>query len=450
MERFLRWRCKIAEILIEHRWLLLIGLAVAALLFEILENINAQNPVDVHFVREILFFGGIYPLVTLWLMNDLLAVQTERNNLAWQQKLARQLNQKLGQAKSSQEMYDAMVAFPEAVVPVVGVLLYRPTGESGEMKLVAEHWLGQGNAPLQVLPTLSRNFCDAAAHLPGRGVHPLISRPFMHEAQVKGYCLPLLHQETMMALLHLYLPQTHTLAAEQITMLNTTAPTMALALDTTLVQNVASLQAAATRQERERIARHLHDTLGHKLAYLQVKVSQLSTDSSLMGITEIQQDLQRIRDISHEAYEQVRQTILTMQAESLPELTDALLTQAETVAQQSQIALRFSVDGDPQPIPPLVYRKILFIIREALNNIQRHAQATILDLCVAWAKDTLIINVKDNGTGFDPRLEPDFGHFGLLIMTQRALEIKSELSVTSAPGQGTHISLRYRLAYPLA
>ena len=450
MEQLLRWRKKVAATLIEHRWLLLLMLGAFVLLFEILENMNVHNPIDVHFVRELLFFGGLYPLVTFWLTNGLLAAQAERNSLAWQQKQERQLSQKLGQAQNSQELYETIVAFPESVAPVLGVLLYRPIPESGEMKMVAEHWLGQGEPPSQTFPTLSRNFCDAAAHLPSRGIHPLLSRPFMTQAAVKGYCLPLFHHHTILALVHLYLPLDHNLTADQMAILNFAAPTMALALDTTILQDMASVQAAATRKERERIARHLHDTLGHKLAYLQVKVSQLATDRTLMGITTIQQDLERIRDMSNEAYEQVRQTVLTIQAESLPELTDALLAQAETVAQQANLELRFLVDGDPQPLPPLAHRKILFILREGLNNVQRHAQATILDICVAWAKDVLIINLKDNGQGFDPRIDPEYGHFGLLIMAQRASEIKSELSVTSAPGKGTHISLRYRLAYPLS
>lgn len=450
MEQLSRWRKKVAATLIEHRWLILLVLGVFVLLFEILENMNAHNPIDVHVVRELLFFGGLYPLVTFWLMNGLLTAQSERNSLAWQQKQERQLSQKLGQAQNSQELYETIVAFPESVAPVAGVLLYRPAPESDEMKMVAEHWLGQGNAPSQVLTTLSRNFCDAAAHLPGRGLHPLLSRPFMTQAAVKGYCLPLFHHQTIIAVIHLYLPLAHDLTADQVALLNFAAPTMALALETTISQDAASVHAAATRQERERIARHLHDTLGHQLAYLQVKVAQLTADNSLIGITTIQQDLARIRDIANESYEQVRQTILTMQAASLPELTEAMLTQAEAVAQQANMELRFLVDGEPEPIPPLDHRKILFIIREALNNVQRHAQATILDLGITWAKDCLLISLKDNGVGFDPRLEPDFGHFGLAIMTQRAVEIKSDLAITSAPGQGTQICLRYRLAYPLA
>ena len=448
MKYLLPWRKKVAATLIERRWLLLLMLGAAAFLFEILENIDVGNPLDVHLVREVLFFAGLYPLVTFWLLNDLLVAQAERNSLAWQQKQERQLSYKLGQAQSSSELHETIVAFPELVAPVVGVLLYRPIPESGEMKMVAERWSGQGESPSQAVPTLSRNFCDAVVHLPGRGLHPLLSRPFMTQAAVKGYCLPLFHHDTIIALIHLYLPLAHNLTTDQMSVLNFTAPTMVLFLDTTISQNVASLEAAATRKERERLARHLHDTLGHQLAYLQVKVAQLTADNALMGIQTIQQDLARIRDISNEAYEQVRQTILTMQAESLPELTDALLAQAEVVAQQSNLELRFMVEGEPNPLPPLAHRKILFIVREALNNVQRHAQATILDLCVAWAKDALVINLKDNGAGFDPRLEPDYGHFGLAIMTQRALEIRSELSVSSAPGKGTHICLRYRLAFP--
>jgi two-component system nitrate/nitrite sensor histidine kinase NarX len=134
-----------------------------------------------------------------------------------------------------------------------------------------------------------------------------------------------------------------------------------------------------------------------------------------------------------------------MQAENLPELTDAVLTQAETIAQQANLELHFMVEGDPWPLPPLAHRKILFIIREALNNVQRHAQATIVELSVAWAPDALEITLIDNGAGFSPQIDPEYGHFGLSFMALRAQEIQAELSVTSSPGHGTHVHLRYRL-----
>jgi signal transduction histidine kinase len=445
MEQFLRLRKKLAAAFIERRWLLLAALGASALIFEIVENFDTGDPVNIHFAREVIFFGAIYPLVTLWLLHDLSAVQAERNRLAWQQKNERQLNQVLGQSQNPHDLYQTVISFPESIVPVSGSVLYLPLTEGNEMNVVAERWPGGGERPSQLFPTVNGNFCSTAAHIPGRGLHQLKSHTFMTKAGIKGYCLPLFHQETIAGSLHLYIPAEDEFTADQIAVLNRAAPTMGQALNTRVNENVARVEAAATRKERERIARHLHDTLGSKLAYLQVKVEQLATENSLAGIPAIRDELGDIRDACNEAFEEMRQTMQAIQAESLPELTDAIFNQAAAIAQQGNLELRFKVDGDPQPLPPLAHRKILFIIREALNNVQRHARATIMDLSVAWANEGLVVTLNDNGKGFDPHVEPKQGHFGLLIMAQRAVEIKSDLMVISSPGRGTHVRLHYCL-----
>ena len=445
MRYFLRFRENIVTAIIQRRWLLLLLLGAAALTFEILENYNVNNPVDVHLVREVLFFGAIYPLVTAWLLNKLLSVQAERNSIAWQQQRSRQLKQELMHAQDLEGLYQIIVSFPESIAPVIGTILFRPTPDSAALEIAAERWLVHAERPSLPL-TIDVNFCGAAVHIPDRGLHPFLSRHLLAGASPHGYCLPLFHGVQILGLLHLYLPAAKNLTSDQINILNQTGSAMALALGSAVPQNVAFLQAVAARHERELIARHLHDTLGQSLAYLQVKLNKFTTDNMLLGISSIQQDLERMRDISHEAYEQVRQTVLAMQADSDLNLTDALLAQARAIADQAGLELRFFTDGQCQPLPPLVQRKILFIFREALNNVWRHAQATAVDLSIAWATDTLTVNLRDDGSGFDPRTISDIGHFGLLIMAQRAEEIKGDLSVTSAPGKGTHVRLRYALS----
>jgi Flp pilus assembly protein TadD len=82
---------------------------------------------------------------------------------------------------------------------------------------------------------------------------------------------------------------------------------------------------------------------------------------------------------------------------------------------------------------------------EWVKQWHQNARATIMDLSIAWAREALAVTLNDDGKGFEANVEPEQGHFGLLIMAQRAAEIKSDLMVISAPGRGTHVSLRYCL-----
>lgn len=205
-------------------------------------------------------------------------------------------------------------------------------------------------------------------------------------------------------------------------------------------------RAVAIREERERISRHLHDTIGQSLAYLQLNLTKFTAPGMFVEASSMRRDLERMRDISNEAYQQVRQTVLTMQENGSLNLAEALSKQAQEIAEQAELELDFFTEGQAHHLPPLVQRKIQFIFREALHNIKRHAHATAVSLCLTWQPKVLIIDLKDNGAGFDTRKDVPYGHFGLLIMAQRAEEIAAELTITSAPGKGTHVYLRYPFA----
>jgi signal transduction histidine kinase len=317
-----------------------------------------------------------------------------------------------------------------------------PDGE-GQV-VAAERWSFYGKRPSTLPTTISASYCGAALHASDSGLHPFIES--VNDTSLHAYCLPLFYANQEPDFLHLYLPPMKNLTSDQIAILNQTALAMTLALGLAASSDVEILQAAAARDERKRMARHLHDSLGQKLAYLQLKLTTLTTDDVLSNISSIQQDLERMRNIANEAYGEVRQTLQTLQVEDEASLAEALLAQAATMAQQAQFDLNHFIDGRSQTLPPLVQRKILFIFREALNNVQRHAQATAVDLAITWHPDSLCIQLRDDGNGFDTQNGSSNGHYGLIIMAQRAEEINSDLTITSAPSRGTQVTLRYPLS----
>lgn len=448
MNSLMRLRETMVTAFIEKRWLLLILFAGATLIFEILENYDVDNPINVHLVHEVLFFGLIYPLLTVLLINRLLALQAERNSFARQLERSRQFKQEVMQAKDLDEVEKIIISFPEKIAPVAGVVLYKAGLERGELRLAAERWVISGKRPSNLSAAIPDDFCGVAFHLPDLGLHPFALHNAAPEEQLHGYCLPLFHSDKGPSLLLLYLPQMKFLTADQIGILNQTALAMTLALGTGPHQDVKQLQDVAALHERERIARYLHDSLAQTLSFLQSRLTNLTSEAMLLDVSSLQRELKQMRDASNEAYNQVKETILAMRVEGDVDLSESLITQAKTMLKEADVGFRYFLEGQPKAVSAMVHRKIKFIFREALHNIQRHAKATAVDLVITWTENSINVYLKDNGIGFDTHNGHTKGHFGLVIMAQRAEEIQADLSITSAPGRGTHVYLRYPLPEP--
>jgi signal transduction histidine kinase len=444
MKSFQRFSRRLATSLLNHRWLIIVSLGISTLLFEWLEHWGENDPVDAHFVREILFFGIIFPVAIGLLLNRLLRTQDEHHTILRQQGWDKQFQQQARYATHWDERLRVIVYFPELIAPVAGVVLFKQIREDQGWQQVAASWFGDnGNGVLEETAVTPAP-CGLNEHLPEYGIHPMSSPPPL-VPDLHGYCLPLWHNNRLIGLLQLYLPEAVQLSDEQIGIFNHLAPAMALALDTAVPENPEFLQAEAARQERERLARQLHDTLGQHLAYLRLKLDQLTMEELLQQEPAILQDLERMRDIANEAYEQTRHAIITLEPDGPSKLVADLLRQAQLTAEQADFALKHQIAGTAVPLPLLAQQKILGIFREALTNIQRHAQAKNVELTIVWSKTDLMIALADDGVGFNTNDSLQPGHFGLLIMQQRAEEIQGQLSIASKPEQGTSVTLQYPL-----
>lgn len=442
MKREIHFGNYLAEIIFAHRWVLLFLLGCSALAFELLEHAHEDNFVDAHFIREIIFFAVLYPLAFGWLLDFMLNIQAERNQLQWQQELVQRLNRYLSQAKDSDNLYQIIASFPETVAPILGVCVFILLREDeARLNLAASRW-AVSTRQLMVPAEITRDYCGFSAHAPGYGLHPLAAQKQMMSMALGGYCLPLFHGESLTGVLHLYGPQSMPLTAVEVDNLNAVAAMIAWALYSKSPQNAAAVQAATKLEERRHIARHLHDTLAQNLAYLQVKLDVLAETNLEASISTIQQELDRMGAIASQAYEQVRQIMHELQSPASNELAQELVEMARTAAAQAGFDLNVSADGRPMPVSSLVQRKILFIFREAMANVQRHARATAVALSLVWEVDTLMVRLEDNGIGFEAPQAADPDRFGLVIMSQRAKEIGAELYISTEPGKGTAVILQ--------
>jgi signal transduction histidine kinase len=202
------------------------------------------------------------------------------------------------------------------------------------------------------------------------------------------------------------------------------------------------IENQATLQERNRIAREIHDSVGHTLTAQSIQLENVALwlPENLPRATG---HLQTARVLGKEALQNVRQSVATirqppLQEQSLPEALAKLLQDFERttgirVASHLQLA---------QPLPMEMAIALYRIVQEATTNIAKHSQATQVDLSLSEQAQTIVLVIKDNGQGFDPAVNTT--GFGLQSMRERSEAFGGTFEVTSQPQRGCYL----RLALP--
>lgn len=224
----------------------------------------------------------------------------------------------------------------------------------------------------------------------------------------------------------------------------------AIALENTRLIEASKQQAEenASLAERERLAANLHDNLAQNLGAMHLSVNMLADDIATgkdemaqLRIIELQKNLQQ-------AYAQVRMA-LTGLREPEPD-NDEFITAVYTLLAdfETQTGLSVQFDRDEKEeirLTAVAQKQALHIIREALTNIRRHAQANHVQLAILQNKETFTLTIVDDGIGFDPNQVNSPHHLGLTIMRTRAARCQGQLTVRSIPAQGTHISATFSI-----
>ncbi|MGI8830074.1 MAG: ATP-binding protein [Candidatus Limnocylindria bacterium] len=196
--------------------------------------------------------------------------------------------------------------------------------------------------------------------------------------------------------------------------------------------------AAAGLEERARLAREIHDGLAQDLWYAKLKQSRLA---QLVGFQDEAQRLnEEVEGAIDAALAEARHAIAAMRegADAGP-LLDMLARQADDFSDRFALRAELISDGPMPELGPRAQAETLRIVQEAMTNARRHADATVVQIRVAREGDRLRVSISDNGRGFKPA---DVARgFGLDSMRQRAIVIGGELSVMSAPQNGTIVEL---------
>jgi len=199
---------------------------------------------------------------------------------------------------------------------------------------------------------------------------------------------------------------------------------------------------AAVEEERRRLSRDLHDSLGHSLGYLHLKLDQLTSDGSLQDVAAVRQELEQMRQVVDDAYAQTRGALATLKAGASTDLATAIMESASAVGQRAGLQVQVASEGQAGSLSPHVRSEILTLFREGLVNVEQHAHARRVDIRLAWTSDALTVKLSDDGSGFDLDALPANGHYGLAIMQERAQNIGGQLVIQSEPGAGARLILQ--------
>lgn len=197
-------------------------------------------------------------------------------------------------------------------------------------------------------------------------------------------------------------------------------------------------------QERERIARELHDTLIQSVTGLTLHVraaaNQLPAGTALRDRLELA--LTRANDVVTEGRDRVAE--LRMHQGAVVSLDSALANACQTMDDAlTGPSCSLEVTGIPRGLNPLVAEEAERVVREALNNALRHAGAQVIQVMLNYDQDALRLMVRDNGHGFEGASEAAAerpGHFGLAGMRERAVRMGGQLKINT-DSQGTRVEL---------
>lgn len=202
---------------------------------------------------------------------------------------------------------------------------------------------------------------------------------------------------------------------------------------------------AAVLQERNRIAREIHDNLAQEILGISVQL-EIVARTMAAAPDAARRHLDRARALVRSSVAEARRYVWDLRSQSLDErdLPAALAEMTRRLTAESGVQTQFSVGGTFRPLGPQVENNLLRIGQEAVGNAVRHAQAKTVTVSLDFGTREVRLEVRDDGRGFDAEGYDGGkgGHFGLVGMRERAEQMGGEAHVNSEPGAGTEVVVR--------
>lgn len=235
----------------------------------------------------------------------------------------------------------------------------------------------------------------------------------------------------------------HPFNLDEISLLASIADHLGLIVENARLHRQAQL--AAVLEERARMARDLHDSATQTLFSAAIFADTCLALAKSDNRDQLQHYLQRLTLATHQTLREMRLMLYQLRPASMQHkgLAEALQERLETIERRAGIEVKFFFSRRLR-LNPQTEEALYWIANEALNNATRHSAATQMEVSVRRRAGCAVLQVSDNGNGFDPAA-PKRGGMGLISMRQRAEKAGGVIEITSAPRKGSTVTVRIPL-----
>ena len=228
-------------------------------------------------------------------------------------------------------------------------------------------------------------------------------------------------------------------------------------------QLLTQAREAGAGDERQRMAREIHDTLAQGLTGI---ITQLEAAQQTASGAEHERRIGNAKRLARDSLAEARRSVQALRPQALEDskLPDALADEVTRWTATSGVPAEVRTTGDPRALHPEVEVTLLRVAQEALANVAKHAAASHAWVTLSYMEDVVTLDVRDDGSGFaqpgksqaaESQAEESTagstagGGFGLIAMRQRVNRLAGQLEIESEPGAGTAVSASLP-AIPLA
>jgi len=256
---------------------------------------------------------------------------------------------------------------------------------------------------------------------------------------------PLKSKNRALGALHLFARAPRHFTSDDIALLECIGNQIGVAVEN--ARNAQRVEQMAIVEERNRLAREIHDSLAQALGYLNLKTEMVEGAIERGEIESARTEVADVRRVVRDACYDVRESIdgLRTRWSDGSGLIPAVAAYVHEFGQRAGLLTEYVVaDGDVR-LAPVVQAEVYRIIQEALTNVRKHARASRVRVAIKSSEGAMRIEIVDDGRGFDQDSISEQQHFGLRIMRERAESLGGTFQIESAAGKGAHIIVQVPL-----
>jgi two-component system, NarL family, sensor kinase len=250
--------------------------------------------------------------------------------------------------------------------------------------------------------------------------------------------IPLYAGEKRLGVMNVASPEWRGLSPDDLRLLYTIGDLLSIAIERSRLFDRSARIGAL--EERNRLAREIHDTLAQGLAATALQLESAEALLESGSAAQARSPLSSALSLTRSSLEEARRSVLDLRAAPLEgrRLSGALEELVERWSAETGIAARYKTVNKGHPLPKGVEALLYRLCQEALNNVAAHAAASRVDVRLVIVPDHVRLSVEDDGRGFDPGGVSADRH-GIVGMKERAAALGGSLEIRSEPGAGTGV-----------